>query len=160
MKIGIIIHTQSGHTANFARAIAAKFNDNGHETDIGMLRTTGRVSPGSQKFTIKNPPSLKDFDAVLFGGPVWAFKASPVIMAYLSDARDLKNKKTLSFVTMGLPFPWMGGQQAIKSMDQELEASGANVLKGEILWYGFKVNSQKMQQAVDRIYQQFTSDQN
>jgi flavodoxin len=156
MKIGIIIHTQSGHTAHFARAIAAKFNSNGHEAEIEMLRTSGQVSPGSRKFTIKNSPEVEQFDAILLGGPVWAFKASPVIMAYLSQLNHIKNKKVLSFVTMMLPFTFMGGKQAIKAMNQELEASGGNVLPGEILQFFFKANPQKMEQAVERIYDAIT----
>lgn len=157
MKIGIVIHTQSGHTAQFARAIATKFNSNGHQAEIEMLRTVGQVSPGSRKFTIKNMPTLDEYEAVLFGGPVWAFKASPVIMTCLSELRNIKNKKVMSFVTMGLPFSWMGGKQAIKAMDQELEASGGEVLPGEILHYFVKTNPQKLEQAVDRIFQSFTS---
>jgi len=158
MKVGIIIHTQSGHTAQFARAIATKFNSNGHEAEIEMLRTSGQVSPGSRKFTIKNFPEVEQFDAILFGGPVWAFKASPVIMSYLSQLNRIKNKKVLSFVTMMFPFACMGGKQAIKAMDQELEASGGNVLPGEILQFFFKANPQKMEQAVQRIYEVITKE--
>lgn len=156
MKIGIIIHTQSGHTAQFARAIAAKFNCNGHEAEIEMLRTVGQVSPGSKKFTIKNSPSVEQYDAILFGGPVWAFSASPVIMAYLSQIEKIKNKKVLSFVTMGFPFAWMGGKQAIKALNQELDTSGGDVLSGEILQFLFRVDKKKMEQAVERIYEAFT----
>ena len=93
MKIAIVIHTQSGHTAQFGRAIASKFNQNGHECDVLPLRTTGQVSPGSRKFSIKNPPDIYNYDAALFGGPVWAFSASPVIMSYLSELKNLKSKK-------------------------------------------------------------------
>jgi flavodoxin len=158
MKIGIIIHTQSGHTAHFARAIAAKFNSNGHEAEIEMLRTSGQVSPGSRKFTIKNSPEIEQFDAILFGGPVWAFNASPVIMSYLSNLKSVKNKKVMSFVTMMFPFACMGGKQAIKAMDQELEASGGDVLPGEILQFFFKANPQKLEQAVERIYEAFVKE--
>jgi flavorubredoxin len=156
MKIGLVIHTQSGHTSEFARAIAAKFNSNGHDAEIDLIRTTGTVSPGARKFSLKNPPSVAEYEAVLFGGPVWAFKASPVIMTYLQQLKGLKNKKVMSFVCMGFPFPWMGGTQAIKAMDSELESSGGDVLEGEILHYAFKVNKEKMKSAVERIYSRFT----
>lgn len=158
MKIGIIIHTQSGHTAQFARAIAAKFNSVGHEAEIDLLRTVGQVSPGSKKFSIKNAPSLEQYDAILFGGPVWAFKASPVIMALLRGVIKIKNKKVLSFVTMAFPFSWLGGKQAIKEMNQELDASGGIVLPGEILHFLLKPNAQKMEQAVQRIYEKLTGE--
>ena len=157
MKIALVLHSQSGHTMQFARAIAEKFNKNGHETDISLIRTTGPVSPGSTKFQLKNPPSVEGFEGALFGGPVWAFKASPVIMKYLGQLTNIKNKKVMGFATMGFPFTWMGGKQAIKAMTEELEISGGTVLPGEVLPFFFKANQQKMNEAVERIYTAFTS---
>ncbi|NLG15777.1 MAG: flavodoxin family protein [Fibrobacter sp.] len=156
MKVAIVIHTQSGHTTQFARAIASKFNQNGHECDVMLLRTTGQVSPGSRKFTIKNPPEIYGYDAALFGGPVWAFSASPVIKSYLGQLKNLKCKKVMSIATKGLPFSWTGGSRALKQMDQELEASGGTVLPGEVLHFFFKANQKKMNSAVERIFKAFT----
>lgn len=161
MKVAIVIHSDTGHTANFARAIAAKFNENGHETDITMLRTSGKVRPrGTGGFQIRNAPEpeeLEEFDCFLFGGPVWAFTASPVILEYLCDLKGLKGRKVMSFATMGLPFKQLGGTQMLKVMDEQLEASGGKVLPGEVLWYPFGVNKKKMAEAVERIYSAFTA---
>ena len=44
MHVGIVIHSQSGHTANLARAIAARLRENGHEVDIELLRPKGSVN--------------------------------------------------------------------------------------------------------------------
>lgn len=156
MKIAVVIHSETGHTAIFAKAIARKFEENGHETDITLLRTAGPVKPRASKgFTIKNPPSLDEYDAVLFGGPVWAFTASPVIIEYLSFLKGLNGRKVMSFVTQGLPFKSLGGNKAIKLMNEELESSGGKVLTGEILFYFFKPDKQKMNEAVERIYKAF-----
>ena len=152
MKVGIVIHTSSGHTLAFARAIESKLISKGHKVEIIGLRTIGAVTPsGRSKFQLKSPPELDEFDTVLVGGPVWAFKASPVIMKFLAQTKSLKGKKGLSFVTMGLPFKFTGGERAIHMMNEELEASGADVLDGETLLYLFKANQKRMDEAVERI---------
>jgi flavodoxin len=161
VKIGIVVHTNSGHTLAFARAIRDKIlsrdgNCGAHGVEILGLRVIGSVSPvvtfTGNKFEIKSPPKLDEFDAVLAGGPVWMFNASPVIMKYLiEDAQKLKGKKALSFVTMGSPFKFMGGERAIRKMNGEFEAAGADVLEGEMLQFFIKVNAAKMAAAADRI---------
>jgi menaquinone-dependent protoporphyrinogen IX oxidase len=109
----------------------------------------GGISPSTKaKYTIKNPPDLSEFDAVLVGGPVWAFKASPVIMKYLvEDVQKLKGKKAMAFVTM----VGYGGDRALKMMNEELEASAADVLEGEKLKCFFKFKAGVLEGAVERV---------
>ena len=155
MNIGIIVHSQSGHTAAAAKAIAERFRANGHEVDIKLLMTTGMAKPGSRKFSICNAPEeeeINQFEAILFGGPVWGFKASPVIREYLQWLKKLEGKKVLSFVTMASPWKSLGGNQALHTMNEELRASGGTVLPGEILRYFFGFNKQRLNETVERIY--------
>ncbi|GBU21439.1 hypothetical protein R80B4_01330 [Fibrobacteres bacterium R8-0-B4] len=153
MNIAIVIHTAGGHTLKFAQAIRDNLVSLGHEVDLTGLRTVGAVTAGllpltRVNFTIKNPPELEEFDTVLVGGPVWFFKASPVIMRYLAeDVQNLKGKRALSFVTMGN----IGGKRALRMMNEELEAAGADVLEGEALKYFIKADALKLSEAVDRI---------
>ena len=153
MNIGIVIHTSSGHTLKFAQAIRDKLVSSGHEVDLTGLRTVGTVTAGllplaRVNFTIKNPPELDEFDTVLVGGPVWGFKASPVIMRYLiEDVRKLKGKRALSFATMMLG----GGARAVNMMNGELEAAGADVLEGEAVKSFFMPNGLKLSAPVERI---------
>lgn len=154
MNIGIIIHSQSGHTAALAKAIAEKFRQQGHDVDIKLLLTSGLTKPGSRHFTISNTPEddeIAAFDIILFGGPVWGFKASPVIMEYLRWLKKLNGKKTLSFVTHGFPWKSLGGCQALRAMNEEIRASGGTVLPGEILQYFCGFNKRKLQEALERI---------
>ena len=159
MNIGIIIHSQSGHTAALAKAIAGKFRQNNHEVTIKSLQTSGLTKPGSRHFSISNTPDeeeMEGFDIILFGGPVWAFKASPVIMEYLRWLKKLNGKKALSFVTMGFPYKSLGGTRALRSMNEEIKASGGTILPGEILHYFFGFNKLKLQEAVESIYKNVT----
>jgi flavodoxin len=159
MHIVIIVHSQSGHTAALAKTIAERFRSGGHEVDITPLQTSGLHKPGSRDFTISHAPEEEDLcrcDAVLFGGPVWGGRASPVIMEYLRWMKKLNGKKALCFVTKGLPWKALGGTQAIRAMNEEIRASGGTVLPGEILHYFFGFNKLKLQEAVERIYSTVT----
>jgi flavodoxin len=154
MKIGIVIHTVSGHTLKFAQAIRDKLVERNHEVDLMGLRVIGspRVGflpgGGSGRFSIKSPPELGEFDAVLIGAPVWGFKPSPVILQYLAeDLKSLNRKKAIPFVTFG----GIGGKRALAILDDELQSLGADVLEGEALVHMFKFNAEKFNAAVDRI---------
>jgi len=153
MKVGIVLHTVSGHTLKFAQAIRAKLQEKGHEVDLSGLKVIGTprvgfLPGGGGRFSIKSPPELHEFDVVLIGAPVWGFKPSPVIMKYLQeDVQKLKGKKALSFVTMGK----FGGKRSIEMMNAELEAAGADILEGEALEWFFRVKADRLAEAVERI---------
>ncbi|MDR2578210.1 MAG: hypothetical protein LBC70_05300 [Chitinispirillales bacterium] len=161
-NIAIVLHTNSGHTLKFAQAIRDKLVALGHEVDLLGLRIAGSATPGFMfipgagggRFTIKSPPEVTGYDVILVGGPVWMFKASPVIMRYLAeDLPVIKGKKALSFATL----LFRGGARALRMMNDELETSGADVLEGEALRYFMKFNEAELVAAVDRICERVTS---
>ena len=160
MNIGIVIHTVSGHTLKFAQAIRDQLAASGHEVDLTGLRIAGspRVGflpgSGSGQFTVKSPPELDEFDAVLIGAPVWGFRPSPVILQYLiEDVKTLKGKRALPFVTMGS----VGGKRSLAIMSEELDSLGADVLDGEALVWFIRQNRKKMAAAVNRICERFAA---
>jgi flavodoxin len=157
MNIGIIIYSMSGHTAAIAKAIAVRFRKDDHDVDIKLLLVTGMTHPGSKRFSICNMPKSEEidgYDAVLFGGPVWLFKASPVILKFIGWLEKLNGKKVMCFVTQLSPWPSLGGHQALKMMNHRLKESGGGgkVLPGESIQYFFGSNKQKLDETLERIY--------
>ena len=151
MKIGIILHSQSGTTAKVARVISSLLTDKGYDVDTHLLRTIGKVSPGSSSFELKNIPETDGYECLILAGPVWAFSASPVIMKYINQLGRLNDKKALCFVTKGLPFQWTGGTRALNTMESELALSGAEILPGAIL-YAFCIRKDSaLRKAVEQI---------
>jgi len=134
MKVAIIIYSQSGTTAQVAKALGAVFTEKGHEVDISLLRTSGNVSSRSGSFELKTVPDVKSYDCIIVGGPVMGFRASPVSMKFLNLIGRLDGKKVLCMVTKGLPFLWTGGRQALRAMEAELSLSQAEQLEGEIIF--------------------------
>lgn len=155
MKIGIIVHSKSGTTLKFAEIITGKLCQKGHDVDIVKLETDGPVQPGSvrqaPKFAITNLPDCARFDVILPGGPVWAFNASPVISVCLQSLRNLSGKIVIPFVTMGFPFPGMGGSQAVALMSRIAKQAGAKVLPGKIIPKMFHNYEKLMEQAAEKI---------
>ncbi|MBN1577623.1 MAG: flavodoxin family protein [Chitinispirillaceae bacterium] len=151
MKIGIIVHSQSGYTAKVARLLGAGFSKRGDDTETVLLRTVGKVAPRSTSFEIRNAPAVEDYDLIILGAPVWAFSASPVIMKYLGQLGRLTGKKVLCFVTKALPFLWTGGTQALGLMEGELALSGADILPGEIIRAPAYRSEAKLRPVIDRI---------
>ncbi len=104
MKIAILVHSKSGNTRKFADSLFESLCADGHQVNLTQLETTAPVKQGSirdkQEISFSNLPDITDAEAVLFGGPVWAFGPSPVIVAAIKQVGSLKGKTAVS-----LP-PW------------------------------------------------------
>jgi len=145
MKTIIIVHSQSGSTLEFAKHISDQLKKEKHDVKLVHLQTDpvtkGGSVPKTASIKFANLPDIKDYELILLGGPVWGFSASPIAIAALEKLGNLSGKKILPFVTMGFPFPAMGGKKAIAIMSDKAKEAGASVLPGKIvpkLFHNFK----------------------
>jgi NAD(P)H dehydrogenase (quinone) len=135
MKIGIIIHSRTGHTHFVAQRLEEKLSADGHTVDIQQLRLAGGQDVPGKDSKIENPPDLSGYDRVIFGAPVHAFSLSKVMEAYLTQVSSLAGKTVACFVTKGLPFGWTGGSRAIDKMNEICESKWAIVSgTGIVVW--------------------------
>jgi flavodoxin len=155
MNIAIIVHSKTGTTRRFADRIADRLKKEGHSIGVIQIETDVPIESGSvrscKKFAITNLPDVKEYDALLLGGPVWGFSASPVIVSCINALGDLKGKKVIPFVTHGFPFRFMGGKQAIGLMNRNAVEKKATVLPGAIISKLFHDIEKDMDKAVDSI---------
>jgi hypothetical protein len=146
MDVGVVVHTKTGHTLRFGNVIAGKLMARGHYVEVTELKTDPQIDSGSARqcapFKILNLPDTRRFDVILFGGPVWGFSATPVIIQAIKESA-LYEKKVLCFVTQTFPSAALGGNQAIKLMGETAKAAGANVLAGKSV-QGLMHNQEKM----------------
>lgn len=160
MQIGVIIHSKTGTTLKFAELIASKLTEGNHSVDLVELKTAEPVSAGSAKqknsIRIVNLPDCAKYEALLLGGPVWGFAASPVIIDCIEILQGIAGKKILPFVTMGFPLPGMGGKQAVKSMSNAAAKAGAIVLPGLIITKMFHDYYTDMEKAAATAKSYFT----
>lgn len=133
MNVILIYYSLTGTTEEFAGRIANGLIKEKNLVKLFKIETDVKVTEPRQDFKILNLPECSKFDLVLFGGPVWAFSACPVIIEAINKSGGLSGKKVIPFVTMGLPFKFMGGFRAINQMTKAATAMGASVLPGIII---------------------------
>ncbi|MDD4310349.1 MAG: hypothetical protein PHO32_08215 [Candidatus Cloacimonetes bacterium] len=158
MKIAIIVHSLSGNTRKFADSLFNRLTEDGNEVNLTQLETTIPIKGGSvrQKMEIsfKNLPGIAEAEVVLYGGPVWAFGASPVIVTAMQKIGSLKGKTVISFGTMGFPLKFMGGNSAIAWMNRTAATLGAKVLPGSICCQMMRNLDAEITAETDRIAKQ------
>ena len=127
MKIGIIVHSQTGHTYSVAQKLQDKLLKVGQTADIERLIPEDEKQIDASKVRLKTIPDISKYDALVFAGPVHGFSISPVLSAFLSNITALQSKKVAIMVTHFFPFPKMGGNQTIAKIKNICESKGAIV---------------------------------
>jgi NAD(P)H dehydrogenase (quinone) len=140
MKIGIIVHSQTGHTLSVAQKLQEKLTAGGHSASIEQISPVDPKQTDPKKIQIEKLPDLSKYDALAFGAPVQAFSLSPVMKVYMGQLPSLSNKKITLFTTKRLSILWTGGKQAISKMKKSCETKGGNVVgTGIIVWSGTEI---------------------
>lgn len=138
MKVGIFVHSHTGHTLSVAEQLRDKLKVGGHLATIVKLEPLGGEDTNQidlSKINFDPKPDLSGYDELILCAPVRAFSISPVLSAYLNKVASLQKQKVDLFVTQELPYSWMGGKHAISQMKKLCEEKGASVGKiGIINW--------------------------
>lgn len=66
--------------------------------------------------------SLKDYETVYIGTPVWASKPTPSIMQFI-DENDFDNINVVTFATM----MGSGGDSTVNTMNEKIKAQGGKI---------------------------------
>ncbi len=145
MKIGIVVYSYTGQTLAAAETLAQKLSTAGHEVALKKLETTAAVKPGAADVSLKSPPALDEFEAVVLAAPVWGGMPAPPMAVYLEQLPSQAGKP-FAYVATGFFPPAMGCKQTIAKMKAACEAKGAvSVGSGSIgrLVFGRKQKAEK-----------------
>jgi multimeric flavodoxin WrbA len=151
MKIGVFIHSQSGHTAALGMALVHKLRGKGHDVDIELLRSVKRARPFMKHVELKKDPEIDGYDIIVLGGPVWFLHPSPLLLSFIDEVPHLKNKKALCFVTSGFPGKFSGGKSVLRKINAKFDALGASVLEAQAYWWGLWPDTKRMGLAAQKI---------
>ena len=139
MNIGIVVYSQTGHTGSVALKLKEKLAAKGHSVNIEKITPVGEVHPGAKNIRFDKLPGINEYDALIFGAPVQAFALASAMSACIPQLPPFGGKKTACFVTMGLPFTWMGGKNAISKVEKLCGGKGAKVCgTGIVRWIDAK----------------------
>ena len=127
MKIGIIIHSQTGHTLSVGELLAKSLVDAGHEATVKRVAAENEDPQKVANLSLSSVPDVSGYDLLIFGAPVHGFSLSPVMKQYLAGPAQPDGKQVSCFVTQQLKKRWMGGNHAIRQMCSLCGAKGAQV---------------------------------
>jgi flavorubredoxin len=157
MKIAILYHSVSGNTRTFANLISDKLKAKGHSVDLIEVQTNTPVKPApisqTPPFEITNMPDPANYDAILAGGPVWAFSISSIIYQAVNQLKNLQGISFLAFSTMGFPLTGMGGKGALKTLNNLAARQGARIINGAVVPRMFHDFNKLMEQEAEKIAQ-------
>ena len=150
MKIGLIVHSETGHTLGIAKEIEKALNKSGHTVDLES------VVAKSQKPWKENLPKLgevpdpKGYDVLILGAPVWGFTLSLVMSEYLFHVRPLECDRLVLFST-GALHRWLGGNRAVKKMAHLSRVPDSKIVKAGSVRFPRNKKPKYIDQVVENV---------
>jgi flavodoxin len=135
MKIGIIVYSNTGNTLGVANRMKEKLLAEGHAVTLERVIAANSNPSPTEQIKLTSIPDVSPYDVVIFGSPVQGLSLAPVMKTYMSQLPPLKGRKAGFFVTQQFPFPWMGGNHAIRQAQQICKGKGADLYAaGDVNW--------------------------
>ncbi len=139
MNIGIVVYSWSGNTLSVAEKLKEKLSVGGHSVTLEQVTVVGERKQGAREFQLETLPDVAAYDAVVFGSAVEGQVLSPVLAEYLKRVGSLDGKRVAFLVTEFLPYPWMGGNRAIRQMRKLCRAKGATIAGSAVVhWVKYR----------------------
>ena len=150
MNIGIIVHSQTGHTLSVATRLKEKLSAAGHAVNLERVEVSEPAKPGATDVQLKTKPEIDTYDALVFGSPVWGGRMSAAMTSYLEQVTSLQGKKVACLVTGLFPAGW-GRNQTVAQMKEVCESKGATVCgSGSVGWLSLG-RKRKISRVVDNL---------
>jgi len=159
MKKVLIAYYPSDETPKVAERLEKLFSESKARVTMRKIEPKKNLTPREQlrmerSLKLKNNlKSLKDYDLVIIGTPVFSFSPMPSVNAFIrSLPKSKKTKKTfvLYSTSVGLP------GTTIKRMQSLLSMKGGKVLDSESFASIFEFDDRKLKE-VDNFFERFRS---
>ena len=134
MKTAIVFYSYSGNTNRVAHLMVNMLNDKNQtaipvrirpvKEETNFFKQCIQAARSRKPELYRTLTDLTEFDRIIFGSPVWAFKPAPALNTYFAKCGNLSGKKAICFVTYG---SGTGKDKALDVMKKELEKRGASV---------------------------------
>ncbi len=148
MKILIAYYSKTGSTEKVAKKIKQEFEEKGHKVELVKIVPVQELKAyqykkNGKELALKNATgSVKKFDLVLIGTPVWNFCPAPMVLSYLRNLLNVKDKKFALFATCtALP------GTTIQRMSSILSTKGGKVTASITVRSIFSLDAKKLEVA-------------
>ncbi|MBT2584105.1 flavodoxin [Planococcus sp. ISL-109] len=157
MKIGIIVHSQTGNTLLVGEKLLEKLRTDGHEVTLTRMQNIGDPSAtqNPKDIELDSMPEVTGYDALIFGAWVQAFNLCPGFSKYLKQLPEIERKHVSCFVTQQFRYKWMGGSFALSKMKKLLAEKGVKVSSSGVINWSNKKKEQQIDELVARFSGQY-----
>ena len=126
MKKAIVYYSKTGNTASVAKRL----------TGFDLLEIKAKSDDPNEKDPVLTTiPSLNGYDYIVFASPVHGFQLCRIMKAYISQLGTLSGKTIDLFVTHLFRFAFLGGNQALKQLENLVEDKEGSVrYKTSVNW--------------------------
>ena len=157
MRIGIIVHSHTGHTLGVAEKLMRKLQTEGHDVSLERVSVVDEDPNKMTNIQLASNPDIQAYEGLIFAAPVRGFSLSPVMKLYLSQLGTLNGKKVYGFVTQSFPFPWMGGNQSIKQLKRACQEKDVEVIETGIINWSNKNRESRIEELIEGICANFSA---
>jgi len=155
MNIGIIVYSQSGHTAEVAGKLKDRLIGADHSVQLERVTVVGERAPGAKAIEWENKPDVSGYEAVIFASYVEAFSLCRVMAQYMEGIVPLQGTQVACLVTQQFPYPWMGGNRAIRQMKRICQAKGAEIRATAVVNWAKSRREKTMDAAIAQLSKAF-----
>jgi flavodoxin len=155
LKIGIIVHSQTGHTLEVCERLKDRFAQQGHQVGLERVTVVGERTPQSKSFQLEHRPDPEPYEVVVFASYVEAFSLCQVMMRYMKGLGDMDGKPVACLLTQQLPYAWMGGCRALGQMKRICRDRGADPRVDAIVQWAKSKRAVSMSKALDALARSF-----
>jgi len=150
MKIGIVVHSKSGHTLAVAEELRDRLANDGLDVTLRQVKTAGTARPGSADVSLTSRPPLDGYGKLVLGSPVNGGSMSTAMATYLEGVSSLEGRHVAFLLTHLFPRAW-GAEQTIEQMTKVCESKGARVIGwAYVRWLNLR-RRRDIQRAVDKL---------
>jgi NAD(P)H dehydrogenase (quinone) len=151
LNIGIVVYSWTGNTLSVAEKLKERLAAAEYTVNLEQVTVVGERKRGAREFELATKPDVGPYDAVVFGAAVEAFSLSPVLTGYLKEVGSLEGKKVACLVTQQFPYPWMGGNRAIRQMKKLCVAKGGTIVGSAVVNWAKSRREVTTAKAIDRL---------
>jgi len=151
MNIGIIVYSQTGHTLEVCEQLKDRYVAAGHDVVLDRVTIRGERTPQTKTFELDAVPDPVPYDAVVLASYVEAFSLCPVMKHYLVQLGTLADTPVACLVTQQFPYPWLGGNRALKQMRKLVEAKNGVVGATAVVNWATAKRAATMAAALERL---------
>lgn len=156
MNIGVVVYSQTGNTLSVAHLLAEKLSSLGHTVNLDTIEAASPSKPGEEVQLVKTP-DISIYEGLVLAAPVHAFSLSQPMLQYVESIESLDSKTVALLMTQHFPFPWMGGNRALRQFRQVCQQKGAVILGGGIINWSHPRRDQTIQATVGKLVDLFPS---